>query len=420
MLRKLVGIFIVLTPFTSYFAVSSWLRLPVIVLLILVAVFLLSIAIKQKIAAAALKVDREDFFLISFLLLVWASWLLGFGEGRSLNHAIAYTFAISFYYFIFRIIVNDNHIDSVFILRHFAITSIICCTIIILDWTLINLFSIGIRDYFVNVENNTANMLYFQRAYFFSVGGVAEEPGSMALLLNITAPLGLLYFEQRQNSKAYNILLAMYGVALFCLFSTAGLFNLFFAIGVLYLYNLIESKKIRISLNRIIFISAGLIAIIIIAVNNQHVIDSITNEISQKLSLNTRDASASIRTETWYKAFRDWRMNPLLGNGPGHGVQLYGSGYHSVYFSILADLGILSIFAFGTFILFKAIKVFLLPHPVRFYVGVAFIATTIHFAIVGDFYHAPFWILLILIGKLTFEERSQQYFNEAINNNTYL
>lgn len=419
MLRKLVGIFIVLTPFTSYFAVSSWLRLPVIVLLILVSLSLLSIAIKQKIAIAALKIDREDFFLLSFLILVWTSWLFGFREGRSLNHAIAYTFAVGFYYFIFRMIVNNNQINSTFILRHFAITSIICCSIIILDWILINLFSIGIRDYFVNIENNTANMLYFQRAYFFSVGGVAEEPGSMALLLNITAPLGLLYFEQRQNSKTYNILLTLYGVALFCLFSTAGLFNLIFAMGVLYLYNLIESKKIKISLNSVMLISIGLMVIIIIAVNNQHVIDSITNEISQKLSLNTRDASASIRTETWYKAFRDWRMSPLLGNGPGHGVQLYGSGYHSVYFSILADLGVLSIMAFGAFILSKAIKVFILPRHVRFYVGIAFIATTIHFAIVGDFYHAPFWILLILIGKLHFE-RTQYIPYENIHNNAYL
>ncbi|PKV62739.1 O-antigen ligase family protein [Pontibacter ramchanderi] len=419
MLRKLIGIFIVLTPFTSYFAVSSWLRLPVIVLLILVAISILAVAIRQKIAVAVLKIDREDFFLLIFLLLVWMSWLFGFGEGRSLNHAIAYTFAIGFYYFIFRMIVNNNQIDSAFILKHFAITSIVCCGIIILDWTLVNLFSIGIRDYFVNVENNTANMLYFQRAYFFSVGGVAEEPGSMALLLNITAPLGLLYFEQRQNSKAYSILLAMYGVGLFCLFSTAGLFNLIFAVSVLYLYNLLESKKIRISLNRIVLITVGLVAIIIIAINNQHVIASITNEISQKLSLNTRDASASIRTETWYKAFRDWRLSPLLGNGPGHGVQLYGSGYHSVYFSILADLGILSILAFGTFMFSKAIKVFLLPLRVRFYVGIAFVATFIHFAIVGDFYHAPFWILLILIGKLHFE-RSQFIPHEDIHHNAYL
>lgn len=420
MLKKLIGIFIILTPFTSYFALSSWLRFPVLVLLLLVFIFLVNITLQRRFAVAALQIDKEDLFLIAFLSVIWLSWFLGFREGRSFNHALAYTFAIVFYFFVFRMIIKDNSISSLFVLKHFAISSLICCSIIILDWILINFMDIGIREYFVNVENKTANMYYFQRAHFFSVGGVAEEPGSMALLLNITAPLGLLYFELRQKKNARNFLLSIYAISLFCLFSTAGFTNVIVASGLLVLYNLIAVQRVSLTYRKLFFFISAFLLIAILAITNQEIVANIINEVSQKLSLSTKDASASIRTETWHDAIDDWLLHPFLGNGPGYGVHIYGSGYHSVYLTMLADLGILGITSFLIFILFKTFKLFQLAPTFRFHLGIAFIATALHFAIVGDFYHAPFWILLILIGKLHTENSILATPNENFDNHTYL
>lgn len=415
MIKKIAGVFIVLSPFTSYFAISAWLRLPVVLMLILSALFVLKIITGKKINLKALSIDKEDILLVALLALIWLSWLLGFRESRSLNHALAYSFTILFYFFLFRSITRNEKIRSSEILQSFALSSSICCFIIILDWILINFFSLGIRDYFVNLDNKSANMLYFQRAIFLSVGGVAEEPGSMALLLNIIAPMGLLYHTLSNNWKQVFWLSAAYVLSLICLFSTAGIINLAVAIAFMSFHTFLTSSRIMVKLKTIYTVSAGVVLMMVVAILNQGLIVFLLREIRQKIFLSSEDASASIRAETWDKALNDWAQHPILGNGPGFGVDSYGTGYHSVYLTLLADTGMVALVFFILFLLSYFLRLLQLPKQQRFFVGVSLIATTIHFAIVGDFYHAPFWVLLILIGKLTFENKTLHTKNEVID-----
>ncbi|PRY12311.1 O-antigen ligase-like membrane protein [Pontibacter ummariensis] len=366
-------------------------------------------------------VYKADLILISLLVLIWISWLFGFRAPRSLNHAVAYSFTVFFYYFLFRVIIRNERISSKFILNKFTISAILCCSIIILDWVLINLFNIGIRDYFVNVENNSANMLYFQRAFFYSVGGVAEEPGSMALLLNIVVPLGLLNYslDNKQNKVIW--LSIAYILALFCLFSTAGIINAIVAAGLMMFYNLLRSKYIRVKLSYIYITILGFTGVLVLIIKKPHLFANVANEVNQKLFLSTRDASASIRTETWHSSLRDWQLHPVLGNGPGFGVDSYGTGYHSVYLTLLADVGVFALALFILFLFIHLLQLLQLPKSVSFFTGVALIATILHFAVVGDFYHAPFWILLILIRMLNIENKSlPATSNENINHYSYL
>ena len=92
--------------------------------------------------------------------------------------------------------------------------------------------------------------------------------------------------------------------------------------------------------------------------------------------------------------------SPIWGNGPGDGVKRSGSGYHNVYLTLLADAGLFSVLLFLFFLMLQFFKLRAVPSGYRVYIFVALFSTVIHFSIVGDFYHAPFWILLILINLM--------------------
>lgn len=113
--------------------------------------------------------------------------------------------------------------------------------------------------------------------------------------------------------------------------------------------------------------------------------------------MSNENESSITRSFVWSQAFKDWSSAPFLGNGPGYGVDKYKVGYHSVYFTILADIGLFGFLSFLFFLMFNLKNVIHRVPLQRVLLGIPFIATFIHFAIVGDFFHAPFWILIILI-----------------------
>ncbi|TXK44905.1 hypothetical protein FVR03_13195 [Pontibacter qinzhouensis] len=404
MLKKLIGLFLIFSPFTSYFALSGWLRLPVMLLLITISAFLIKLIFKPKIKIKALKIKDYDILLIVFLGIVWVSFITGFANKRSFNHSLAYTFAIGAYYFILRIIVHYEKLDAGFIMKMFAISAVVCSCIITLDFILINVFKIGIRGYFINLDNGSANMLYYIRGRAWAVGGVAEEPGSMALLMNIICPVGILYYKLRENQFMQYFLTILYLFSMIFLFSAAGMLILILVYGFIFSCTFLLSKRITIKKSNIlaIFLLIGISALLV--VKYYAVLEKPLNELSDKVLFKNNSYSASIRLHTWVTAFKDWFMNPFLGNGPGYGVEKYTLGYHSIYLTILADLGIFAIIAFVSFLIKFGGNLFWLNPQIRTYFMLPFLSTLVHLAIVGDFYHAPFWILLILIQLIQKDE----------------
>ena len=80
MIKKLFYLFIFFAPFTSFFALSAWLRLPVVINQILF-IFLI-IGILQYNIVKTKWIVKEDLYLVAFLVLVWLSFVLGFREKK--------------------------------------------------------------------------------------------------------------------------------------------------------------------------------------------------------------------------------------------------------------------------------------------------------------------------------------------------
>ncbi len=406
-IKKALGLFIIFSPFTSYFAISSWLRLPVLLLLGVFIIFSIKILYRKKIPKRLIfSLDSSDIILLFLFISITASVII---NGKGLNHLLAYGFSFFMYFVFLKKIIDFEKIPYLFILRMFAISAFICGVIIILDWTLINFFSIGFRKYFVTVDHRISNMLYFTKGYFITVGGVAEEPGSMAILINIIFPLGLLYTKLKARYGTFLLLLTIYILSLFCLFSVAGIVGAFISSAIVIFFHFINTKQtVRIKARNLFYL---LIISTILLLTSTYVFiryfDTVKNtlagqikDISNKVFLSDEDMSADLRHSTWNSAISNWQEHPIWGNGPGDGINRYGSGYHSVYLTLLADTGIISFIFFLFFLFFLFLKLNSIPVLYRNYLFIGYFSSIIHFAVIGDFYHAPFWLLLLTINLI--------------------
>ncbi len=278
------------------------------------------------------------------------------------------------------------------------ISTSLCCIIIFTDWILVNFFSVEIRNIFTTVDGKIANMDYFIRKYFKSVGGVAEEPGSMAVLLNIYAPISIFYLLKVKKYRAGIILFFFYALSLFFLTSSAGIFFPILGFLTAYSLNVIMTGRVNKSFFRVL--SGVLVFMVLLTIIYSEYILFLIDEITRKITLDTNDVSASIRSKNWIIGLTQWMHAPILGKGPGYGVELLGKGYHSVFLTILSDLGVFAFSFFGLFMVFVLRKILRLRKDDRFVFLMVFVSVTSHFFIIGDFYHSPFWIFLFLVQKV--------------------
>ena len=195
MVKKLFYLFIFFAPFTSFFALTAWLRLPVIINQILF--FLVILMIFKQNTFKTKWILKEDLLLITFLVLVWVSFLLGFREKRSFNHSLAYTNSILFYFFLSKYVITTLQISSIKIAKIIYWSFLTSSIIIIADFIGKNYYNFSLRDTFSTVDGATSNMDYFIRAGMFHVGGVAEEPGHMAMFYNIYFGISLYYIHTK-------------------------------------------------------------------------------------------------------------------------------------------------------------------------------------------------------------------------------
>jgi O-antigen ligase len=407
MLRKLFFLFIFFAPLTSFFAISPWLRLPVIINQSLFCVLLISILISGKLIKKWLV--KEDLFLIAFLSLVWLSFMLGFKEQRSFNHSLAYTNSIIFYFFVSKYVINRLSVQTLEITRIVYQSFLFCSFIIIVDFIGINYFNFSLRKiYAQEVDGAISNMDYFFKGNMYRVGGVAEEPGQMANFYNIYFGLTLYYLYKKQALYKIKWILILFLISHFAMFSSAGITLALLAFLVIFVWN--RLKKFSINKSQLNWIFGAFFSLLILLLVFSTKLKNSISEIYRFIDKITFNESANEVTSSgariyqWKRAIYNFYKKPIFGHGPGYGVNEDAEGYLSVYLTILSDVGI---FAFLFFILFQlslVVKVISTKGILRDFILFCIITSFLHLAIVADFYQAPVWILFFII---------QQFYKES-------
>ncbi len=409
MIKKLFYLFIFFAPFTSFFAISAWLRLPVVINQLLFIFLLVGAFQHGKLSTK--KIFKEDILLLVFLALVVVSFLLGFKEIRSFNHTLAYTNSIFFYFFLSKYSINLLSIKSIEIAKIIYQSFLVISLIIISDFLVKNYFDFSIRDIFSEVDGKISNMDYFVRFNYFRVGGVAEEPGTMALFYNIYFGISWYYLYQKSKTTNYIWIVILFIVSQFAMMSNAGITLPLIAVSLIFLIN--KLKKLTITNNQIfwvfsilLFLISSIVVFIFFDVGNSA---QIAEEFLNKTFFNEgheKYSSSGQRLKQWGRSIHNFLKHPIFGSGPGYGVNEDPEGYLSVYFTILADIGLIGLVCFLLFQKVLIEKVMSLSTPIRNFLLFSVITAFLHLIIVSDFYHAPIWILFVMIQLIYKEQKS--------------
>lgn len=411
MIKKLFYLFIFFAPFTSFFALSAWLRLPVVINQLLF--ICLIVAVFQKGKLRTKWIFKEDILILVFLGLVIISFLLGFKEKRSFNHTLAYTNAILFYFFLSKYIINLLSIESKKIAKIIYLSFIVISLVIISDFIGKNYFDFNFRNLFSEADGKISNMDYYIRFNYFRVGGVAEEPGTMGLFYNIYFGISGYYLYQKNKVVNYKWIVILFVASHFALMSNAGITLPVVAVLLIFLIN--KFKKLFITNNQIFWTFSILIVLIIGVItifffdvgNSTQVAEEFLNKIFFNEG-NENYSSSGQRLKQWQRAIENFLKHPIFGQGPGYGVNEDSEGYLSVYLTILSDIGIIALFFFLSFQKTLIKKVMSLTTPVRNFLLFSVITSFLHLIIVSDFYHAPIWILFVIIQLIYKEQKSVQ------------
>jgi len=398
-IRRLILIFILFSPFSAWLAVDKWLRLPVVILLVIVAVSIFVLLIEFYRNPKAFFQDQEDYLLVFFLLFVWVAFFYGFFNTRSFNHSMSYTFSITCYFLAIKFLIKRQNIELDDLAKYAMYSVVLCNVIIVVEWLLYNLMDIPIRDYFLTGGPGTSNMDYYYQTFFFSVAGPGEEPGGTASLINILFPIGIWHLSNQQQPIKILIYILLHIVGTIFLASAASIVFLliaFFVSGILYRF----SNIYKYLLYLIVVIYAFWCVYQFDLFGWGTFIERYANYVTEKISLSDTNYSAFDRKLKWQYAIEDWQSSPWIGNGPGHGTEAHSTGYFNTFLSILADTGIFSFLFFTFFFVIIFIKINTLTENENFFFMVSFVCLLLHSSIYYVYYHEPFWFLIILVQLL--------------------
>ncbi len=398
---------IITGPITSWFALSTTLRLPIIflsALFLIYFIFLLKNSFRFH-----FKSYTEDFFLVlwalSFLFSVLynATWF----HSRLITNTIAAFLLVFGFYFFPRLVIKDSRIklDELMSAFYYAICILYC--IIILDFILNNFFAISLMDYFTIAE--VYNSKGFSRAIWHSSSSPSEEPATVAYFINTYWSFASIYLFKKKRKKAILMLSLVHVLCMILLVSTSGFVFFFLALLAGYVFSGKWNK---------IFKSLTLLTVLfsILLISNPYNFRkkmeklSISSEFLLKISLNTKNQSAGDRVRNWTRSFNDWIESPVFGLGPGISkVRYNGDNYYGLITYSAASLGSiggLSIILFLGFLSFRVFKANFDSNAKFFIITALFLSISKNF-ISDEFLNIPFWISLVVLNQYAILEKEK-------------
>lgn len=380
----LVSLTVFSLPFTAWFALGPWLRLPVIFLLIMFFVTVLYAAPRKF---GKVKFDLGDCLVFLFALVCAFSGLANIDQfvAKDVNNFIAIMFVAFVMYLVpkkyFECTVTKCNIAQ--LNNAIAVSYMVASAMVIADFLLVNLLNYRVYDLFV--ISRVGNADYFVRGGgLITPAGPAEEPAATAFFLNILFFLALAY---NQRSLIKNTCLFLWHLlCLIALGSSAGL--VFFVLSIFFASLFFFEKKYL----KWYISSAALVLLfypyLLGYLNSISLID--------KVFFREENVSSSLRISSWmlfYESLFDDYKEILFGHSPAYSKLVVETGFHSSYFTILSNYGLI---AFALYILFMA-HIFHYAMRQNLFVLAAFLVIIFNSA-VGDYYYQPIiWISLVII-----------------------
>lgn len=333
--------------------------------------------------------DLSDKFLLAFIFLSIFSFVFSSSNDLNLNHLFSHFFVFGFFYFFVKIyLFNSFSNNLIFNVSNFI--SVIFYSIVFTSLIDFIFFGFGFNlANFLPLETRNTNFgeSWGARAYGFFV-----EPTDLALALNIYGPL-YVGFKYYFNHKFEALLGGIFYLVLLGLTrSTAGFFEIFSSILIVFIYKILFTKSFKISISfnllKNIFIFL-FFAIIIYSVFREN-LDLAFSEFFRKLDfINSNFETGDVRVGFWLEALefvKSFEINELLF-GVGTGFTSYNLKTFSWYLSVFVENGLVGLFFIFIFFIMKIVKCFKLNSSLKYFYLTALVSIFLQlFSQVGFFY----------------------------------
>ena len=394
-------LFLFFTPFTSAFAISGTINLPIISASILFALNIARFFANNKFNKNF--IGLETISIVVLLIFVLFSFIInGVKYPFSLNHTLAYysSFILFFlsplFYLINYCTITDFNKN---VLKYIVITVLVSAIFSLLEFSLTNIFSITVTDYIPRA--NVKDYDPFIVGFLIRSRGFAEESGHYGFMIEIFLPLCIYYMYSSEIctwKKAFKFfvvvciilsIITSFSVASFLIIPTGVLFALLFNINAT--LHFIKNYYKRISVIILCLVVVWQLINIYIPINE---IISIT--ISEKFD-SFSYVDRATRTEFFFKTFQNLPLtNIILGAGPS-GFKILGYddsfSFLSLYQTITFEVGLIGLLCLLFFLLSTFRKIYLIQNNFRTYLLISFYCGISHYTSILNYWYPWFWIM---------------------------
>jgi hypothetical protein len=386
-MRFLFKLYLISLAFFTFANFRGFIPLSSFIIISIFSIFIFKVLIKKKIY---LKIfDLPDKFLIGFIFLSITGFIFSLNNDLNLNHLFSHFFVFGFFYFFVKIYLF-NTLNANFIFNISNYISIIFYTIVITTLVDFIFFGFGINlANFLPLETRNINFgeSWGARAYGFFV-----EPTDLALALNIYGPLyiGFNYFFNKKNQALIGGF--FYIVLLGLTRSSAGFFEIFTSLVIVFFYKFFSTRTFKISisfklLKQIFFLLFLLIIVYAVFKDN---LDLAFSELIRKFDfVNSNFETGDIRVIFWVEALQFIKSFDILELlfGVGTGFTSYNLKTFSWYFTLFIENGLIGLIFILIFFIGKMVKCFKLNNDLKFFYLTAIISIFLQlFSQVGYFY----------------------------------
>ena len=415
----LLAIFCILISFTSAFAITSVITIPLALTVGIIFLFIIQLKPNNlKISFSFL-----DFFLLIFLIFSLCSSLYNnfiWYSNKSLNHSIAYFYVIVFTYFLLKLAFlnlkySKKAIYTSIVLGVFLTSCFGCAEFVLKGFYEIKLDELLPRVDVIKYNPTALGELVRIRAFM-------EESGHLAFYLELMFPICILIIKNKLCNSfldvKFRIFFTLISFAAFLLtFSSAGIAIVILAYSIFFFPQNLWTIFKNIVLNRIkrLYFLFVLFCIFLLSwiffpylVTAYEVFDEI---VFGKLT----EGSATDRQDRIVSALQLFDksniINKIIGFGPGAYDKLKIESIVSLYFTYLLEVGYMGLFFFILFILSLIHKVFFAFEGInRKFLLFSVFSAIVHFLFISNYWYPWFWFVIIMIDVI----------KRDLNESTYL
>jgi O-antigen ligase len=403
-MKFLLYAYVFFASWTEAYKLSDWLRIPNIILIAIMSLFILTLFQSGIIYKRIFK--NEDLFLVIFLITITFGFMI---NGGNFNYIVAYVFTFVINYVVLKLICFQ-HFDMKKLFRINAIAVLFVSIFVVLEFGGHYFFNTNIRKImqFGNVYYEATYLVVFNRAYGFST-----EPTNLGFYFNALGPLAIWYWLKLSNLKQIKKALVLCTMFLGWIFTfSASAFGAF-AMSAFAIILLKSKKKIKISMNKLLlfFILLTLVitsyTIYTTSSSSENNIPQLINPILNKISLTGQASQENSRINLWARDLYRAKEKPILGYGPGSTTIGFGGSSVNWYLTVLVENGVLALLCILLFFFFTFKRMIQSKLVNRNYFLLGFIASCIHLATISTFYDPAIWLLIILFNVSNEQNKKQ-------------